>query len=170
MNPMADNKHNINPEVVEAPKPQAPEMPKQKQEGKEVKEASISVGLEAGEIIENAEEVSGHVSENEQKRKEGDSGGSMTQGAATTGVKTAKAPFPPVFKMTHQVKKQLKKDIKVLNKKVNQVMKAKGGLDAEKLNKLVEALRDLRQILSNLASATAETIRNLWITHVKERK
>ena len=41
---------------------------------------------------------------------------------------------------------------------------------AEKLNKLVEALRELRQILSNLASATAETIRNLWINYVKERK
>lgn len=167
---MADNKHNVRPEAVEAPKPKTSEAPKQRQEGKEVKEASVSVGLEAGEIIENAEEVSGHVSEDEQKRKEGDSGGSMTQGSAKSASQTVKAAFPPVFKMTHQVKKQLKKDIKVLNKKVNQVMRAKGGLDAEKLNKLVEALRDLRQILSNLASATAETIRNLWISHVKERK
>lgn len=167
---MADNKHNIGPETVEAPKAQTPETPKQRQEGKEVKEASISVGLEAGEIIESAEEVSGHVSESEQKRKEGDKGGSLTQGAATAGTKAVKAPFPPTFKMTHQVKKQLERDIKVLNKKVNQVMKAKGGLDAEKLNKLVEALRELRRILSNLASATAETIRNLWISHVKERE
>lgn len=170
MNPMADNKHNIGPDTPEVQKPQTPETPKQRQEGKEVKEASVSVGLEAGEIIESAEEASGHVSESEQKRKEGDAGGSMTQGAAGAGSTQAKAPFPPVFKMTHQVKKQLKNDIKVLNKKVNQVMKAKGGLDAEKLNKLVEALRDLRKILSNLASTTAETIRNLWITHVKDRK
>lgn len=170
MNPMADNKHNIGPNAVEAPKPQAPETPKQRQEGKEVKEASISVGLEAGEIIESAEEVSGHISESEKKTKEGGKGGTRMQGAAAKAAKPTKPAFPPVFKMTHQVKNQLKKDMKVLNKKVNQVMKAKGGLDAEKLNKLVEALRELRRILSNLASATAETIRNLWITHVKERK
>jgi hypothetical protein len=159
----------MKPNAAEAPKPKAPEAPKQRQEGKEVKEASISVGLEAGEIIEGAEEVSGHVSESERKSKEGYAGGAKTQGAAATG-KSAKPVFPPVFKMTHQVKKQLKKDIKVLNKKVKQVMKQKGNLDAEKLNTLVEALRELKRILSNLASATAETIRNLWITHVKEKK
>ncbi len=103
MNPMADNKQNINQEAVEAPKPQTPETPKQRQEGKEVKEASVSVGLEAGEIIESAEEASGHVSESEQKRKEGDSGGSMTQGSADARVKAAKPPFPPFPKPTKQI-------------------------------------------------------------------
>ncbi|MFC1600129.1 hypothetical protein ACFL3T_03830 [Patescibacteria group bacterium] len=166
---MADNKQKIGGIAPEAPKPQAPEAPKQRQEAKEVKEASISVGLEAGEIIEGAEEVSGHVSESEQKRKEGDTGVSMTQSAGSTAGTPAKPAFPPVTKMTFQVKKQLKKDMKVLNKKVKHVMRQKGPIDAENLNKLVEALRELKRLLSNLASATADTIRNLWITHVKER-
>ena len=164
---MADKSQQIGPDAVEAPKPQAPEAPKQRPEGKEVKEATTSVGLEAGEIIEGAEEVSGHVSESERKTKEGDKG-AIKKGTATTAARPTKPTFPPVIKMSHQVKNQLKKDIKVLNKKVKQVMKQK-DFDAEKLNKLVEALRELKRILSDLASATADTIRNLWIRHVKER-
>lgn len=166
MNPMADKSQQIGPNTPEAPKPQAPEAPKPIHEGKEVKEASVSVGLEAGEIIEGAEEVSGHVSESERKTKEGDTGGSMKQGAAKSAM-PGKAAFPPVTKMSYQVKKQLKKDIKVLNKKVKHVMRQK-DFDAEKLNKLVEALRDLKRILADLASSTADTVRNLWITYVKK--
>lgn len=166
---MADKSQQIGPNIPEAPKPQAPETPIQRQEGKEVKEATTTVGLEAGGIIESAEEVSGHVSEGESKGKEGYAGGTVKKGG-TTMAKSTKPAFPPVFKMTHQVQKQLKKDIKILNKKVKQVMRQKGDLDAEKLNKLVEALRELKRILSELASSTADSIRNLWIRYVKDRK
>ncbi|MFC1810828.1 hypothetical protein ACFLZH_04980 [Patescibacteria group bacterium] len=145
--------------------PKAPEAPKRK-EAKEVKEATISVGIEAGEIIEGAEVTTGEVSEGEKQAKEGYAGGGAGTAAGAAAIKRKMA-VPSIGKMTRQVQKELKKEIKFLNKKVKKIVKER---DANSLNSLVARLRELHKILSKLASATADMIKDLWISYVKEKK
>lgn len=150
-------------------KRQAPETaPKEheKKEGKEIKEASISVGIEAGEIIEDTEAGTGEISEAEKAAKEGYAGGmaGAGTGAYTRGV--GKLKYPSVEKMSHQVEKELKKEMKTLNKKIKKIVKEK---DANSLNSLVARLRELQRVLSKLANATADIIKDLWIAYVKDK-
>lgn len=140
----------------------------EKTEAKEVSEAKISVGLEAGEIIEEAEVISGEVSEKERKGKEGYAG----KGSAA-GIKAAKRkmmPPPSVPRMKIEIKHQLKKEIKQLNKKIKKVIKKKGEFEPYQLNNLIKKLRNLKEVFSSLAYATAEMIKDLWVKYVKEHK
>lgn len=166
---MADptKKVNENPEKEkEALKPsEIPEKP----EAKEVKEAKISVGIEAGEVIEEAEVPTGEITEEERKRKEGYMGGKPPAAGVTAAKKHLK-PLPPVNKMKSQVRHQLKKEIKGLNKKIKHVMKKSGEFEAHQLNNLMAKLRKLKEILSSLAYATTEMIKELWVKYVKEKR
>ncbi len=161
---MADNNYNkqTGPEV----KPEAPKVaPEHKPEGKEIKEATISVGIEAGEVIEGAETGTGEISESEKTTKEGYAGGTGTgAGKYVQGVRKLK--YPSVDKMSNQVEKELKKEMKSLNKKIKQIIKQR---DANSLNSLVARLRELQRILSKLANATADIIKDFWIAYVKDK-
>lgn len=163
---MADNAYDKkeNPEI----KPEAPKAaPEQKPGGKEIKEATVSVGIEAGEVIEGAEVTSGEVSETEKRTKEGYAGGGVTAGTSTGAGGTRKIKYPSKTKMTHQVEKELRKEMKFLNKKIRKTVKER---DANSLNSLVARLRELQRLLSKLANATAEMIKDMWIAYVKEKK
>jgi len=153
----------VGPEI----KPEAPtKAPERKREGKEVKEATISVGIEAGEIIEGAEVGTGEISETEKRTKEGYAGAGTGAGTTAAGIKRTMA-VPSVGKMTKQVEKQLQKEIKMLKNKVKHIVKQR---DANSLNALVARLRELRRVLSRLANATADMIKDMWIAYVKEKK
>jgi hypothetical protein len=166
---MADTQQNTSNIPEKQPEaPQHIEKPERK-EGKEVKEAKISVGIEAGEIIEGAEVPSGEVIETEKKKKEGYTGGA----APVTSVTAAKAhlkPLPPVHKMVAQVEHELKSEIKDLKKKVKSVMKQGGVFEASQLNILIAKLRRLKEVFASLAFATADMIKELWVKYVKEKK
>ncbi len=136
-------------------------------EGKEVKEATISVGIEAGEIIEGAEVPGGKVSETEGKGKEGYAGGGAGAVAGKTPAGARKLKYPGVKKMSNQVEKELSMQMKNLNKKIKKVVKEK---DANSLNLLVARLRELKRLLSKLATATSDMIKDMWIVYVKENK
>jgi hypothetical protein len=145
--------------------PEAPKAaPEQKPEGKEIKEATISVGIEAGEIIGETEAGSGEISESERTKKEGYAGGGAGAGIYSQGSRKLK--YPSVEKMSHQVEKELNKEMKFLNKKIKRIVKER---DANSLNSLVARLRELQRILSKLANATADIIKDLWISYVKDK-
>jgi hypothetical protein len=164
---MADTNNKKQESAEEKLKPlETTEAPK-RSEGKEVKEATISVGIEAGEIIEGAEVPSGRVSETEAKGKEGYAGGRAGGAYGKTAAGARKFKYPPVRKMSHQVEKELSRQMKNLNKKIKRVVKEK---DANSLNLLVARLRELKRLLSKLASATSDMIKDMWIAYVKENK
>lgn len=161
---MADNNYNkqTGPEV----KPEAPKAaPEHKPEGKEIKEATISVGIEAGEIIGEGEAGTGEISESEKTTKEGYGGGSGAK-AGTYVQGARKLKYPSVDKMSDQVEKELNREMKFLNKKIKKIVKER---DANSLNSLVARLRELQRILSKLANATADIIKEMWISYVKDK-
>lgn len=137
----------------------------QKPDEKEVHEAKTEIGIEAGEIIEGTELSADEVSESEKKKKEGDTGGAAGTKTQTNQIQEEK--FPSVRKMSSQVEKELRKEIRDLHKKVKSVMKRSGNLDAVELNSLMARLRQLKEALAELAYATADAIKDLWYKYVK---
>ena len=165
---MPDSDKNI-PKNIEKPEKDE-ETPKEtiRPEEKEVSEAKISVGLEAGEIIEGAEVITGEVSEKERKAKERYAGKAGSGAIKAAKKRIPKPPTVPVMKK--EVKVQLKKEIKQLNKKIKKVIRKQGDLEAYQLNNLMKKLRKFQEILSSLAYATREMIKELWVKYVKEHK
>ncbi len=163
---MADDKKQFGPEKENKADTLETGRIEQRPDTKEVRETKTSIGIEAGEIIESAEEPSGEVSESERKKKEGDSGG--TSGKTTGQLAEAQKPqYPSVKKMTAQVENELKKEIKDLQKKISAVMRNGKNLDAAHLNSLVARLRQLKEVLADLAYATVDAIKDLWHKYVK---
>ena len=70
--------------------------------------------------------------------------------------------------MKKQVEKQLKKEVRVVKSKISKVMRQKNFKPYE-LNELIKKLRQLKDLLEGLASATVESVRKLWIKYVKNR-
>ncbi len=167
---MTDNK----PQPENTPENKADTLEKQQvkqtPDTKEIHEAKTSVGMETGEIIEGAEISSGQVSESEKKKKESYSGETKTGKTAGQTRQITKQSYPSTKKMSSQIEKELKKDIRDLQRKVKMVMRKKGQLDAARLNTLMAKLRQLKETLASLAYATADTIREMWHKYVKNER
>lgn len=134
-------------------------------EAREVSETKTSIGMEAGEIIEDAEFGTGEISETEQRARD--------KGKSAVAISIAKrqmATPPSLPKMRSQVKRQLKKDIKQMNKKIKKVMRNRSEFEPWQINNLIKRLRNLKELLSSLAYATTEMVKDLWIKHVRDNK
>ena len=139
-------------------------------ERSEVEKTKVAVDLQGIETVEGAETAeisSDKISETEQKAKDQYSGsGSGTQ---TQTIQGALRPLPSPEVMRKEVKKALKKEMKDLHKKINRVINKGGNIEAHKLNTLIAKLRSLRELLSKMAHATSEFIKDLWMRFVKEK-
>lgn len=136
----------------------------QKKEGQAVE---ISVGKETREAIEEAEIPSGEISEAERKTKEGYTGAS-TAGVSGKAAAVKPEKLPGINIMKRQVEYSVKKEMKILQKKIRQVMEKSGPIDAYKLNGLIANLRKLQEILASLLYATGDFIKDLWFKFVKK--
>lgn len=140
----------------------------------ELEKEAIKVGVEAGEIVsetaEGAELTTGEVTEEEKKSKEGYAGGGIA-GATTKTTTTKVIPFPTAKIMKAQVKQELKKEIKGLQKKVKKVMnQGPGKFEPHSINVLLARLRRLTEILYNLAYLTGDFIKDLWVKYVRDEQ
>jgi hypothetical protein len=131
-------------------------------------ETKISVGLEAGEILEGEELTSGEVSEKNRGQK--DNYGSGTKNGQSSNKSNYELKLPQVKMMKKEIRKELQNEIKFLREKINSVMKKGGNVDAHSLNKMMMRLRQLREILSSLAHGATDLIKDLWIKYIHERK
>ena len=131
-------------------------------------ETKISVGLEAGEILEGEELTSGEVSEKNRGQKDNYGGG--TKNGKSSSKSNYDLKLPQVKMMKKEIRKELQNEIKFLREKINSVMKKGGNVDAHNLNKLMMRLRQLREILSSLAHGATDLIKDLWIKYIHERK
>lgn len=165
---MTDSGKNLQKNIDKLENPELSLEERKDVDQKDLSETKISVGMEAGEIIESVGIGSGKISEKE-KKAQGKYGEKFGTKSSKTIKRQIKAP-PSVPKMKSQVKSQLKKEIRHMNKKIKKVMRKGGDFEPYQLNKLVKKLRNLKEILSSLAYATTEMLRDLWIKYVKDAK
>lgn len=171
---MADKNKQLEQNAETLEKEQNIATPEKTKTPEELKETTQNVGVEAGEIVgegaEGAELTSGEVSEQEKKKKESYSG---SNGAASDQTVSGVAPivFPSMSVMRKEIKHELKKEIKTLHKKVNKVMNPKSKtFEPYTANKLMAQLRKLQKVLSSLAHATGDFLKDVWLKYVQNKE
>lgn len=149
--------------------PESSEVEKKSVDNREIKEASKEFIEGIGEVVdsvENAEVSDGEVSENTGEDKKKGPQGSMKTGKAQAvkkdddGVKV-----PSIEIMQIQIATQIKNEIRVLEKEMRSLSGSR--FNPMKLNATVSRIRNLRDILSNLAHVTLETVKGWWMDFVK---
>lgn len=138
---------------------------------KEIIEKSREVGKGLSEVVEGAESVEGVETTGEVSEKSGEgrnkasSGLGKGSGASMGDIK--KEPPPSIEIMRIQVSTQIRKEIRLLEKEAARLMRSPGSFHPFKLNMIVAKIRELKDILSGLAYATAETMKTWWMRFVK---
>lgn len=118
------------------------------------------------EVVEGAESSEGvadKVSDRtgEDKRK-------AASGGAVADVKTGKPlTIPDVDVMIIQISTKIKKELSALEKERKRLMKNPAKFSPFKLNEIMMRIRELRDILADLAYQTADNIKQLWQKFVK---
>lgn len=136
---------------------------------REIKEAAkefVEGVSEVVESVENAEVVDGEVSENTGEDKKKGPQGSMKSGkAATTAVTQDESKVPTIEIMQIQIATQVKNEIRVLEKEMRSLQSG-SKFNPKKLSDTVSRIRNLRDILANLAHVAAETVKGWWLEFV----
>jgi hypothetical protein len=136
---------------------------------REIKEKSQEFIEGVSEVVEGVEsvETTGEVAEElgEGKKKAPSAGGK----GGTQGVQNLLEQISPpsIDIMRIQVATQIKNEIRILEKEVVRLMRSNASFHPFKLNKVVSKIRELKDILSGLAYATAETIKGWWMKFVR---
>lgn len=118
------------------------------------------------EVVEGAEAAGDKITEKtgEDKRK---GPGSTTSGKPFSGAKVV-LPEPDV--MIIQISTKIKKELAALEKERKIVMRNPKKFSPFKLNEIIMRIRELRDILAELATQTAENLKQLWQRFVKGNK
>lgn len=123
--------------------------------------------VHGNEVVEFAEgNVSEDIGEGKNKASSGSlkSTGSQTQAASDL----KKIVIPSLEIMRTQVSVQLKKEIYILEKEAFHIAKSRTKFSSYQLTVSVARIRELKDILANLAYVTVETLKNWWMRFVKE--
>jgi hypothetical protein len=120
-------------------------------------------------------EVQGEVSEgvreqSEQKgdsvkgsRKKDDRAAQMT--AAQIKAQLLKS-APSEKIILKQVKREIEKEIRYLNKRARKILRKPGSISAFEINNVVKKIRELKALLIALSKATADVAKTLWLRFV----
>jgi hypothetical protein len=169
---MTDQTTKSTAEKIEtAPLTQNAQESSERQDFSEIKEtkdrfaSSVDANLEGSESIEN---VDGNIVETSGDGKDlkGDAAGTT---AATYDPATIKAnllkniPVPEV--MRAQIKKEIEEEIKYLHNKAMKMMKSP-NVNYFEMSNVMKKIRELKTILLNLAKASMENLKNLWLKFV----
>ncbi|MFA4890796.1 MAG: hypothetical protein WC604_00345 [Candidatus Gracilibacteria bacterium] len=158
----------------------SPESLHQQQKGERVsnlpKQTFENTSSKAAEYIDLGEsaEIQGEVSEvmKEQSERKGDGatggkGGGKYANLTPAQIRAkllAEAPSQEV--MFKQIKKEIEKEIKYLNKRATRIIRRPGSMNAFELNNIVKKIRDLKTLLLALAKATIDMVKTLWLRFV----
>ena len=164
-----------NPEVKKAP-----EKPKTKLEERtealelrfqEVPEAAAEImkGVEDGlEVSEIARRVSEVVGEKVSEDSLADFVAKAKAKRATTQdikAKLLENP-PPEETMKAEITREVNNEIKQLEKKANRIRFSAAKANFFELNNIIKKIRELKNILASLVSATYEALKSLWLKFV----
>ena len=137
---------------------------------REITEASKEFIEGVGEVVdsvENAEVVDGEVGESAGEDKKKGPQGSMKKGQATTQVVKKDDAAPPSIEiMQIQIATQVKNEIRVLEREMRSLQSG-SKFNPMKLNATVSRIRNLRDILANLAHVAADVVKDWWMEFVK---
>ncbi len=137
---------------------------------KDLKETSQEFVEGVGEVVEGAEtaEVAGeHISEKVGESRSKYSGRSNSTVSDTKFSTTAD--FPELDVMVIQISTRIKKELTALDKERKRYMKL-GRFNPSKLNEIMSRIRELGDILADLATSTADNIKDLWKRFVQTQK
>ncbi len=143
---------------------------REKSSGKEIKETAKELIEGVSEVVEGAEAaevVEGRVGETTKEGKKKTAGGIKTGVGAVAGLQKVSAP-PTIEIMRIQVSTQIKNEIRILEKEAVKLMTGGANFQPFKLNGIVAKIRELKNILANLAYASVETIKGWWMRFVKD--
>jgi hypothetical protein len=135
-----------------------PELVKQ---GKEIEKASREFVEGVSEVVEGAEGAETVAGEVGEKSGEGKKKASEKGIGGAAGTVTPVSGPPTIEIMCIQISTQIKKEIRMLEKEVK-LLKKRGNFNAAKLNGVVAKIRELRDILANLAYVSVETLKGWW--------
>lgn len=140
-------------------------------EDREIQKAARDVVTSANESVENsesAENVDGHIAEDEGKGKQKlGSGTAATKGDDASGAtRKDEAGFPRVDVMRIQVSIQVKKEIVELKKEAKRLQNSQ-RFSPFHFARIIAKIRQLSILLAQLAHATAESVKQLWLKYVQ---
>lgn len=144
----------------------------QKKEAEKIKEKKRESGEEISAIVggmeipEISEFVEGKIAEKVgEDKKVGPTGGAAGTGS-TTGFDLSKIEIPKVEVMREQIAIKINTEIKKLEKEAKRIKKSP-QFSAFDFNLVVTKIRYLQDLLANIAHATVETLKGLWLKYVK---
>ncbi len=155
--------------VFKSPEGAPAQGPENKKESGQEQQISQTSEVLTENLAEVAEIMSEIPSENQSEGKGKVSNGSLSSAKKSQVSGVAVKPFkiPSLEIMRIQISTQINKEIKMLEKEANMMMLNPASFNPFKLNGIVSRIRDLKDILSNLAIATVETMKGWWIKFVK---
>lgn len=174
VNPTAKNsaEQNSAPEAQSAVnKPSHAEDLAAKELGKTTEKFASSAQEKLGGVEgnENVEFVDGEISEVMATTKE-QKGGTFPGSGTAMDPAQIKAnllkSIPSEREMRHMVEKEIKKEIKYLHRKAIRLVSAPGTMSPFEMNNIMKKIRSLRSILKDLAKASVETLKTLWLRFV----
>ncbi len=163
---MADN-FSQNRETIRSRDSERPE--KKDESSKEVGEKRQEFIEGISEVVEGAEiaEISeGNVSEKSGEGKKKVSGGGI-KGMAEA---VQKLSMPDLDVMVIQISTRIKRELADLEKERKSVLRDPKKFSPFRLNQIIMRIRELRDILAELATQTADNIKQLWQRFVKGNK
>ncbi|MBU1992890.1 MAG: hypothetical protein ABH856_00745 [Patescibacteria group bacterium] len=124
----------------------------------------------ASEIAEQIEAVEIPKEVTEKKEKAQERKAASTAKAKAYKAKQLKAELlknpPTEEKMRKEVDRAISKEVGQLEKQRNRILHNPANRNFYQLNIIVQKLRELKHILANLAQATYEMLKNLWLRFV----
>jgi hypothetical protein len=140
----------------------------EKSGAKEIHEKSKEFVEGVSEVVEGVEMAESADSNVGEKAGEGKnrSPASGMKSAGTTSTTTTQTAEPTIEVMQIQIATQVKKEIRLLEKEASKIMSS-GQFAPYKLNGIIAKIRELKDILANMAYAAAETIKDWWVRFVK---
>ncbi len=142
---------------------------KSEQLSKEVQKTSefVEGGLD---VLDGVEAGNEQISENVSERKSGAPAAKAPRTSSAQATQAALKPIkvPTVEVMRNQVAKEIEKQIKVLEKEAKKIMHSSNQqFSPFALNGVLMKIRELKEILANLAFVTFETVKAWWMKFVK---
>ena len=120
------------------------------------------------EGTEVSEFIDGEVSEDLGEGKKKVSSGMPKSGKGTSkDAGVADTSLPQVDVMRIQVSTQVKKEILTLEKQASRMMRNPRKFEPFHLNQVVSRIRNLKDVLANLAHSTTESVKMLWQKYIQ---
>ena len=139
-------------------------------ETKELKEQAKEFIEGVSEVVEGAEVSEAPEGEISEIAKESKRKAPSGKGVSKSHAGAAKVVLPELDVMVIQIKTRVKKEILELEKERKQLMRSPSNFSPFKLNQIVSKIRYLKDVLAELAYATADGVKQLWYKYVRGSK